>query len=335
MGRERLRSYASWTGRILTVAAVGAVALWFVRMQAWRTIDFRDPRFYGVLLGSVLIYGAGVAALGYGWTRWLKSAGEVPFSTAAGVGIYCRSQIAKYIPGNVFHFVARQALGNSLGAPHSALLLASAWESAALVAVACGVAAVGGAWLAQFPRLPRTAGFAVACVCLAAAAPIASRLNRGDRAHRTPARRSLNTVLTLPFYVPFFAGNGLCLALLMSLNRVGGQHSIRVLAGVWSISWLAGYLVPGSPGGLGVREAALVYALSVWCSRSEAVLLATEMRFVSILGDVAVWLASPVVLTGFPLGRTRALEDRLRPPGCSTDRVRIRSAEPHPPEACR
>jgi glycosyltransferase 2 family protein len=289
---ERLRIGATWTGRTLSAAAAVAVTAYLVRMRVWRTVSFNDPRLYAALAASVAMYAAGTVALGFGWVRWLRAAGGAPFSTFAGVVIYGRSQIAKYIPGNVFHFVARQALGNRLGAPHSALILSAAAETAALVTVACALGAFGGGLPAPFPHIPRAAALTVGVLCLAAAVPLSSWLARRDPVRRSPARRLLDTLVTLLFYVPFFTGNGLCLALLLSLNHAGDSPSIQVLVGIWSICWLAGYLVPGSPGGLGVREAALVYALSGWCSRPEALVLAAELRLVSTLGDVTLWLAS-------------------------------------------
>ncbi|HVX66731.1 MAG TPA: hypothetical protein VHA11_09030 [Bryobacteraceae bacterium] len=290
--KQRLRGGATWAGRIFSVVAAAAVAVYLVRMRVWRTVHFDDPLLYAALAAAVAIYAAGMLALGYGWLRWLRAAGGAPFSALTGVVIYSRSQIAKYIPGNVFHFVARQALGNRLGAPHPALLLSSAAETAALVTVACALTAFGDALPAPFPRIPRAAAFALGLACLAAAIPLSAWLARRDPVRRSAARRSLDTLFTLLFYVPFFAGNGLCLALLLSLHQAADAPSLRVLVGIWSICWLAGYLVPGSPGGLGVREAALLYALSGWVGRPEALVLAAEMRLVSTCGDVVLWLAS-------------------------------------------
>lgn len=289
---DRLRAPVVWIGRVLSAAALIAVAVYFVRMRVWRTIDLRDPRLYAALSAGVAIYAAGCAALGYAWVRWLESASFLPFPTVAGIRIYCRSQIAKYVPGNFFHFVARHASANRLGAPHSALVLSSAAETAALVMVAGTLAAFGGGLPAGLPPIPRGAAVAAAVLAVVLAVPLAAKLGGSDRARRSLIRRWLDTLLTLLWYVPFFVACGLCLALLLSLSHTGQLPSLASLVGIWSMSWLAGYLVPGSPGGLGVRDAALVYALSGWCGRSGAIALATEMRLVSTLGDVTLWLAS-------------------------------------------
>ena len=290
---RRLRTQAVWIGQVLSVVALTAVAAWFVRMRVWRTVDLRDPRLYAMVSVCVAIYVAGFAFFGYGWVRWLELSAAIPFPTATGIRIHCRSQIAKYVPGNVFQFVARHASANRLGATHSALVLAAAAEIAALVVAAVTLAASGRRLPAPFPQIPRAAAFGVALLAVILAVTLASKLSGAvDRGRRARLRRWLGACLTLLLYVPPFVGNGLCLALLLSLNHTGALPPLTALVGIWSMSWLAGYLVPGSPGGLGVRDAALVLALSGWCSRTEAVAIATEMRLVSTLGDVTLWLAS-------------------------------------------
>jgi glycosyltransferase 2 family protein len=263
--------------------------VYFVRTQVWRTVDLRDPRLCAVLLGSSLAYALGGAVISYGWVRWLKSAGDNSVSTVVGIVLYCRSQLAKYIPGNVFHLVARQTQGSGLGASHSALALASASESAALVMTACALAALGDA--SGFPHVPRAAAFTLACLCIAGAIPLTRFLQRNGPS-RSFRAQLLDTLLTLTCYFPFFVWNGLSLAVLLFMNHDVGPRSIVGLTGIWSLSWLAGYVTPGASGGLGIREAALVYGLSTQCSRPEAVAIAMEMRLVSTLGDVTLWLAA-------------------------------------------
>ena len=288
---EKLRPLANAAGRVISAAALVAVVVYFVRTQVWRTVDLRDGRLCGVLLGSSLAYAAGEALMSYGWMRWLRSTGDRSVSMAAGIVLYCRSQLAKYIPGNVFHLVARQTLGNDLGAPHSALALASVSESAALVVAACALAGIGDGLPPGFPHVPRAAAFTFACLFLAAAVLFARFLQRsgprrGFRGH------ALDTLLTLACYFPFFILNGVSLALLLSLSHSVGVRAAAELTGIWSLCWLAGYVTPGAPGGLGVREAALLYGLSATCSRPEAAAIAVEMRLVSTLGDVLLWLAA-------------------------------------------
>jgi uncharacterized membrane protein YbhN (UPF0104 family) len=83
---------------------------------------------------------------------------------------------------------------------------------------------------------------------------------------------------------------------------------------VYLIAWLAGFVVPGAPGGLGVREAMLVLLLTDAgeTGRALALGLGFGMRIVSTLGDViAVGLA-------YALARLSVRYDagRIRKAGC-------------------
>ena len=105
-------------------------------------------------------------------------------------------------------------------------------------------------------------------------------------------------------YLPFFLGNGLCLALLAGLNHSLTGEVILGMTGAWSASWLAGYVAPGPPGGLGVREATLIFALSGWMGQPESIALSMAMRLASIAGDVTLWLVSLTPAFGVMAGET-------------------------------
>ena len=64
--------------------------------------------------------------------------------------------------------------------------------------------------------------------------------------------------------------------------------SVLTIGLAYLIAWLAGFVVPGAPGGLGVRESMLVLLLSNTGESASAMALGLGfgMRFVSTLGDV-------------------------------------------------
>jgi len=68
-----------------------------------------------------------------------------------------------------------------------------------------------------------------------------------------------------------------------------------LVALAYLLAWLAGLVVPGAPGGLGVREGVLVFLLGGVSGEAFAVALAVAMRFVSTTGEAIF------ALVGFPL----------------------------------
>lgn len=218
-------------------------------------------------------------------------AGEGPAATLWPlIRAYGVSNLLKYLPGNVFHYGARQAMGARAGLPHRALAAASVTELAlhvaAALAVAGGFLLLDRAVLGQAPPVPAgvtldtglagAAGLAAGLGLLALIGPLFRR--QGDRTGR-PMR-----VLAVAFacQAAFFAGSGLIAALCLAALPAGG---FSLTAGAFFlIAWLAGFATPGAPGGVGVREAALVLLLPG--PADLAVALALLTRLVSSLGDV-------------------------------------------------
>jgi uncharacterized membrane protein YbhN (UPF0104 family) len=58
---------------------------------------------------------------------------------------------------------------------------------------------------------------------------------------------------------------------------------------LFAIAWIAGYLVPGAPGGLGVREAMMVMVLSPVLGAGAAVGLSLTLRLTTTLGDAVAF----------------------------------------------
>jgi uncharacterized membrane protein YbhN (UPF0104 family) len=53
-----------------------------------------------------------------------------------------------------------------------------------------------------------------------------------------------------------------------------------------TFAWVIGYITPGAPGGLGVRESILTVTLSSMYNTNEIVMASLLYRFVCILGDI-------------------------------------------------
>jgi uncharacterized membrane protein YbhN (UPF0104 family) len=63
---------------------------------------------------------------------------------------------------------------------------------------------------------------------------------------------------------------------------------------LFTSAWVAGYLLPGAPGGLGVREAISVALFSPIVGPGAAVGLSITMRLVTVLGDGLAFLVGLV-----------------------------------------
>ena len=61
--------------------------------------------------------------------------------------VYARTQIAKYFPGNIFHYAGRQVLGNQVGYLHAPLAGASLFEVVGVLVVSSAISLSGSLFL--------------------------------------------------------------------------------------------------------------------------------------------------------------------------------------------
>ena len=86
-------------------------------------------------LGAVA-YGFAMFLTSVAWGVLLKGLTEQPVRWTQIVSAHGRSSIAKYLPGNVFHYAGRQVLGHAMGWPHTAMAAATILETVLIMFVA-------------------------------------------------------------------------------------------------------------------------------------------------------------------------------------------------------
>jgi len=64
---------------------------------------------------------------------------------------------------------------------------------------------------------------------------------------------------------------------------------IILVVSLYTTAWLLGFLLPGAPGGIGVREAVFLLLLSGIYGQGVAAAMAVVMRAISILGDLVAF----------------------------------------------
>jgi uncharacterized membrane protein YbhN (UPF0104 family) len=235
------------------------------------------------------------------------------------VALHLRSNLLKYLPGGVWHFVDRlRVLQPRIGtnrALASVLLEPLLMVVAALLWLPAGGWQAGVALLAPLPALlllPRWRE------------PLLQRLERGkwkqlqrffgaeglealDPEHLGSGRSGYPWVplgMELLFVFCRFAGFWCCVqAFGLRLNHAPGFW----LAG-FALAWAVGLVVPAAPGGLGVFEAVLILRLGALVP--EAPLLAVTLTYRLIVTGADALAAGAVVLD-----RRQALTSRFRQPG--------------------
>ena len=122
-----LRRVLHWGGSGL--ALIGVVFVGFRLHSYWLDLDLSrvTPLAWSFIAVLSVIYGAANLLLALAWWHLLRHLGASA-TRLGSIRIYGMSQLAKYVPGNIFHLAGRQALGMAAGISAGVLAKSTIWE---------------------------------------------------------------------------------------------------------------------------------------------------------------------------------------------------------------
>ncbi len=258
---QRLRTYAAeidlsrlTTGTLLALAGLACVSSLtnvFLALSWWRLLQF-------VQLDVPL--------------RWAMRAHGV-------------SQLARYVPGGIFQFAGRQAIGVAAGLAGGGLAKTVLWEILLLVTAGAtlGLLAVPLV-VSQVPSL-------LIVPLLALVFGLARRFLGPLRAQ------------ALVGYWILLGISGCVFVAVLALV----QHTalplpmVPSIAGAFVLGWLVGFVVPGAPAGGGIREAALLFLLGQFVVHGDLLLAIVVGRMVGVLGDALFFAIASFLPKSEPL----------------------------------
>jgi len=232
-----------------------------------------DAIAWVILCALVLAYGAANILLARAWWHLLATLDVRP-----GWGwswrTYGLSQLAKYVPGNIFHLASRQALGMAATLPGWALAKSALWE----LGLISGAGALFS--LLAMPLLWPGVPLSLAVFVFGMASVLT-----GAALRRWIAPSTASAML---WQLIFLAISGL--VFIGTLAVVTPEPipfgSLPLLCGAYVSAWLAGFVTPGAPAGIGVRELVLLFLLGGRVEKADLLLAVVLARVVTVCGDL-------------------------------------------------
>ncbi len=264
--RRPLDRYGRWLG-----GAALAVSIAFIGERLWR-LDWSTlaPHASWGLAGSMaaaaLLFAAADQALARAWRVVVDPDGRQSRHDIAR--IYARGVLMKYLPGSVFQYVSRQLEGARSGIEHKLLAKSIGVEVGLHLVSSMAVAAA----CLTFDRQPVGAIVVAGLVIGVSLA----------------ARRPLLTALA--FQIMAFGAFALAAALVGGAVLPAGT-SLAHFSALFLFAWLAGFVVPVAPGGIGVREAALLALAGANLPAAGLMAATLALRGSSIAGDLGYGFA--------------------------------------------
>lgn len=252
---------------------------------------------------ATLAIAVGVTLLAHTWSGWVWTwilyELNQPVSSSQFIQIYLKTNIAKYLPGNVWHYYGRITAAKTAGVSGSAATLSVLLEPLLMAAAALAIVLLSIQSVAMNSRvtLQGLSLLGLAAVLMAIhpwflnvairflgrlklKATNSSAVDASVGLVRYPLRPLLGELGFLGL-----RGTGFLLTLLALKPLELSQ--IPLLLGAFSFAWLLGLVVPGAPGGIGVFEATALALLEQRFSPGLIISAIALYRLVSILAEAA------------------------------------------------
>lgn len=331
--RAALARHGRWLGWAIVLVACGFALERIIATRAWTVAAEAGPQLWVATGVGAVVIGLASFLLAIAWTLSLRWAGGPAVPAPICIGIYVRSLLAKYLPGNLFSLVARHILARRAGVPHGALVWAAGLElllqlvAATLVALPGGLSRLGPALGGARPAFVVGVIAAVPMtLLLLRLTPAWRRLQKLQLQHR-PWRYLVAALLS---HLGFFLVCGTVLwALVQAAASADRQLPFLDTVAVAAAAWILGFVTPGASAGLGVREAVLIALLTPTAGAGPAALVSILYRVVTVLGDCFAFVLSLAIRSQpeppRPLG-TNGLPER--PAGMLPKSTQIHRAAP-------
>lgn len=272
-----LKKIYTWGGTL--IAIFGFLFLlkrinFYCNQINFNTLKEKD---YYILFLFIAIYCFSNFLLVKGWQYLLFNFGSTP-SFRLAFKIYGTSQLGKYIPGNIFQFAGRQSIAVKNGIKSSISLKSIGYELGLLASSgSLFVILIMPIYFKTFSALLSVLFFILFLFILL----------RG-----LIFLNNYFYLSTIAYLVFLTISSLLFIGVLNMLNPRYNfcNWEIFLVIGSFVVAWLVGFVTPGAPAGVGIREFILFFLLKNNFLESDLLAALIFSRVISIIGDLIFFL---------------------------------------------
>ena len=320
MNKATLKKIGNIIGRIITVLSLAFIVVAVYKLG----FDFSSvdnvPSFIGIVIVSGIILCVSVLVMGTAWKLWLSFFSEDKIPYGETVSVYAKANIGKYLPGNVMHYVERNLFAGKLGVSQKKIALCSVIE----IIGQAGIAVVFGV-IFSYKQLRTALGQLITPsktpILMLAVAFVIVVVFAGLYIFRNRIKSFCKQYLTKGFVITGLKSIALygivllvggCIMVLLYVY-LGGEVNLEIAMHIISsyiIAWVLGFVVPGAPGGIGVREFVLTLLLASTLGQEITLTVSVIHRLTNIAGDFLAYILRLVIFKEKSKG-SKDLEETL------------------------
>ena len=280
---------------------ISAAALYFV-YQNVINIDLEAAKAkvsyswipYIIIFITIYVILMGFLATGWRYMLELLHGSELPKWRI--IGIYTKTQIYKYIPSNLMHVIARIYFATQLGPSKSNVVQSYFLEIVFMVLIGILIvltSSLTGSFSLSDELINeirdfsggKLKGFSLGILVFGALA-IGFYLVKALRNYKSSLnRQNLMRLLKLAILLlAFFYGMGL-VEYFVFYSLLGMDITFLYVIALFTITWLGMFVIPGAPGGIGVREFIVITLLSPIYGPDDPTIGIIIFRVITVLGD--------------------------------------------------
>jgi uncharacterized membrane protein YbhN (UPF0104 family) len=293
--RPLLAKLASFVGILIGIAGVAFVIRTILTKR--EQVGDAFAQLNGItLIASLLLGLSAMTLIGYVWTRMLVTRGHHAPPRSA-MAWYFAGQLGKYVPGGIWPIVGRAELAVRGGVPRPDAYAATGLSMVTTYLAAALAICIGSLLSWTYPAVG-ILGLVVFLLGFLAFSntklrrrvlAILNRISPRATALTEPRRLLVLTLTHLPAWIL------MSLSTSVTASAFGADIGIAHMLFITSASWLAGFVVVGVPGGIGVRESVFTALAGTALTPGVAVSLALASRVVFIAVDLVGALVANII----------------------------------------
>lgn len=312
-----IKKYLKYIGNVVTIVSIVFVVYAVFKLD----IEFEklaNPRAILILIIGALGVTFTVNLLSYAWKNSLDYLSHKKNKFVEVSSVYGKANLGKYLPGNVMHYVERNLFATKIGLEQLDLAISSIIEVVGIIIVALMFSFVCARkeFFKAINEYMKKEYIVIFAILLLIIAFLVVFVYIRSSKIRNMCSRLMNLkfiavfIYNLVIYAVVLGILGGILVLIYQFIFDGGlnPNQIAMVITYYMLAWVVGFVVPGAPGGIGVREAVLVLLLGPLVGKEVTLSAALIHRLVSIIGDTIEYVIA--VKTGKSCSKEKSYEKK-------------------------